>query len=239
MPSSPTAMIMTCMAKLDKNISIKFNPIYNYKVYWVIIKQKDMFKGFFMRDTKAIIEEFNTLTDDKARQKYLLQIDNETNDANVIPDVLKCLKPSERLAYIRQEDSSTTEYGDITNPKFKYINYIIYCDLYLEHLTATQYSQPTYSPELTEKKIEIIEGARAILLDKPESKETLQAFYDDLVDHQEDLAKRRDTQFTSFLKSIGLIWLVDYAYSSLFVKTDGKVLIEKIEAIDQLPTNKP
>jgi|GEM_PF-2167722 len=192
-----------------------------------------------MRDTKAIIEELETLTEDNARQNYLLNLDIEINDLAVLAAVLKRLKPSERLTYIRQKDSSATEYGDITNPKFKYINYIIYCDLYLEHLLASKYSQPTCSCELTNNKIKIIKKARAILLHKTESDSTLQEFYDYLVDHQEDLAKRRDTRFTSFLKSVGLIWLVDYAYSSLFIKTDGKLLIEKIEAIDQLPTNKP
>ena len=47
------------------------------------------------------------------------------------------------------------------------------------------------------------------------------------------LETRRDTRFTSFLKSVGLTWLVDYAYSSMFVKTDGKALLDKIEAINK------
>ncbi|MDF1684119.1 MAG: hypothetical protein P1U36_05635 [Legionellaceae bacterium] len=184
-----------------------------------------------MRDFDTIILELKQLNNDDDLQKYLLALSAETNDIKLIPTVLKRLTAENRLAYIRQEDSGATEYGNITNAEFKIINYIIYCDIYLEHLIASQYSHPTYSPELTKTKINIIETARAILLDKPESEATLQEFYDHLVCYQNDLAKRRDTQFTSFLKSVRLTWLVDYAYNSFFVKTDGKILFEKITSV--------
>lgn len=154
----------------------------------------------------------------------------ETDDI----DMLKKISAKERLRYIRREDSGATEYGDINNSDFKCINFIIYCDLYLEHLLASSYSYPTHSPELTDEKIKIIEDARAILLnDHSKPEQVPQAFYDHLINNQALLAKRRDTWLTSFLQFIGLKCLVDYAYSSLFVKTDGQALIEKIATIDK------
>jgi len=157
------------------------------------------------------------------------------------PAVLKLLTAQDRLTYIRDEESGATEYGDITKPEFKCINYIIYCDLYLEHLQESKKLHPTYSLELTNQKIQVIKDARAILTENPESEDTLQKFYDHLQkkENNELLAKRRDTRLTSFLKSVGLEFLVNLAYNSFFVKTDGKKLIEKITAIDQQPTSKP
>jgi hypothetical protein len=204
------------------------------------MKHNGFMKGYIMRDRNEIIKKFNTITDLDARLKYLLQLDNKTNDLAFLPAVLKRLKASERLTYIRHEDSSAKEYGDITNPELKSINYIIYCDLYLEHLMASKYSQPKCSPDLTDQKIEVIENARKILVNQEEDDDEVpQSFYEHLLDNKTLLETRRDTQFTSFLKSVGLMWLVNLAYSSFFVKTDGKVLIEKIEAIEEAIDKKP
>ncbi|MDF1826945.1 MAG: hypothetical protein P1U39_01560 [Legionellaceae bacterium] len=150
-----------------------------------------------------------------------------------VPAVLMCLRAKDRLDYIRQEDSGATEYGKSSNAEFKYINFVIYCDLYLEHLQKSSYAHPTDSPKLTKDKIEAIEKARAILTDKPESDDAIREFYDHLANNAGTLTQHRDTQFTSFLKAIGLECLVNLAYNSFFAKTDGKVLLEKIEAIKQ------
>lgn len=155
-------------------------------------------------------------------------------DEEYVPAVLTCLRAKDRLDYIRREDSGATEYGKSSNAKFKYINFVIYCDLYLEHLEASLLSHPTHSPELTEAKIKAIEDARAILLNYGSKLQQVpQAFYEHLLDNQVLLAKRRDTSLTTFLRSIGLEFVVNYAYSSLFVKTDGQALFEKIEAIEK------
>ena len=168
-----------------------------------------------------------------------LDIQDQENPDEV-PALLKRLPGKDRLAFIRREDSGATEFGNVAEPKFKYINYIIFCDIYLEHLRASLSSISIFGPEenytsLTEQKIRAVEDARAILENGPESEETMHEFSNKLHDNQALLETRRDTQFTSFLKSVGLMWLVDLAYSSFFVKTDGTVLIEKIEADKNQP----
>ncbi|MDF1826944.1 MAG: hypothetical protein P1U39_01555 [Legionellaceae bacterium] len=175
---------------------------------------------------------------DLEKRANVMKLHLDCLNEKYIPAILTCLRAKDRLDYIRQEDSGATEYGKSSNAEFKYINFVIYCDLYLEHLMASTYSFPTRSQELTALKIKVIEDARAILTDNPESEETIQDFYAHLVNHHEDLAKRRDTRLTSFLRSVGLTCLVDYAYK-WFIKTDGKVLIDKIEAIEQKQQPKP
>ncbi len=219
MHSSLTAMIMTYMEKQDKKsseklrkVSITTKQVYNETIRCIWI--------FFMPETFV-----------------LLKTEVVVLDLKYVPTVLQCLTAKERLKYIRRQDSSTKAFGNVNKTQFKHINYIIFCDIYIEHLRASQDDNPTYSPKLTKRKILAVKEARKILEDGSEaslseSESTMKAFHNKLQKHQELLEKRRDTRLTSFLKSVGLEFLVDFAYS-FFVKTDGKALIDKIEAIDK------
>ena len=159
----------------------------------------------------------------------ILDQDNFTQ----LPAILKTFSGRDRLRFIRKEDSTAKKLAnEMTYPDYTYINHIITCDIYLEHLQSSLPSlfdpDETYT-KLTKKKINVVEHARTILENEPESKETMQAFRNTLKKNKNTLETRRDTWLTFFLKCIGLLFSGGLAYHSLFENTDGKELLDQIE----------
>lgn len=171
----------------------------------------------------------------KAKKTPLEILDGSDSGKEIVPIILKFFPGEKRLAFIRKEDSGAKEFGDVTNPDFKYINNIIYCDLYIEHLEASLSSKyNVFGLEedyitLTLDKIKAVKDARAILEDKPESEETMQAFHANLLNNKQLLETRRDTWLTFFMKCVGVVCTAGLAYHSLFVNTDGKALLDKTD----------
>jgi hypothetical protein len=162
------------------------------------------------------------------------------------PPILKLLLAKDRLVFIRREESGSKEFGEVSDPKFKFINNIIFCDLYIEHLEASlsesNHCNSLFAPDeaykkLTQQKIQAVEQARTILEDRPESPKTMQAFHAKLLENKQLLETRRDTWLTFFLKCVGVLCSGGLAYHSLFVNTDGKALLDKTDTHEP-PANK-
>ena len=170
----------------------------------------------------------------KAKNTPLEVLDGSDTGKEIVPIILKFFSGKNRLAFIRREDSDAKEFGDVTNPDFQYINNIIFCDLYIEHLDASLSKYNIFGPEedyikLTQAKIKAVTDARAILEAEPESTETMQTFHAELLKHKQLLETRRDTWLTFFLKCVGVVCSAGLAYHSLFVNTDGKALLDKTD----------
>jgi len=74
---------------------------------------------------------------DKKKASPLDILDGNRIGKKIVPAVLKFFPAKDRLAFIRREDSAAKEFTTVDKAKFKFINNIIFCDIYIEHLEAS------------------------------------------------------------------------------------------------------